>query len=493
MRMQSSSGGLSSAFSMYNNFLGLNFSHDPSANHNLPGSTLMFIKKDGKVGIGTTNPKQKLHVNGDYYGKGHLWLYANEGDGNSGNVYIQARDNSGSSSLSMRFRTQLGGTIADAMFIGANGNVGVGTLTPASKLHVAGASSGEVRGIIHNTSTHINARTVLRLKNNETGDFFISKNSSTRTFEGGANTVTIRNEKGPLRIHSEQRKGIFIRKDGYTGIGTETPETQLHVSADYQYSSGLRVSNLSPLNSAVTAFDLTNDQGSSGRFSIVKNSSGRTADGGVNTTTIKNIQGDLRIKTINGNSRHDMIIKDDGKVGIGTETPLTKLHLRGDFRLDGIMQARHIQGADIFGDGPNDVFLQYHTGRHVYIGSPNIANSGKLIAYGNVGIGTANPGSYKLAVNGNVKARQVEVNSQGWADYVFEKEYDLKPLNEVAEFISKNGHLPNVPSEKEVAENGINLGKMDAVLLRKIEELTLYVLELKKENDQIKEELEKLK
>ena len=100
-----------------------------------------------------------------------------------------------------------------------------------------------------------------------------------------------------------------------------------------------------------------------------------------------------------------------------------------------------------------------------------------------VGIGTTNPGNYKLAVNGHVKAKQIEVNSSGWSDFVFEDGYVLKDLEEVEAYIDKNNHLPDVPSEKEVMENGINLGKMDAILLQKIEELTLYMIELKKDNE----------
>lgn len=101
---------------------------------------------------------------------------------------------------------------------------------------------------------------------------------------------------------------------------------------------------------------------------------------------------------------------------------------------------------------------------------------------GNVGIGTDSPAS-ALAVNGKVTSKEVEVTINGWPDYVFAKNYQLKSLPEVAAFIERNHHLPNVPSSDEVHNNGVNLGEMDAILLRKIEELTLYVMQLKKEND----------
>ncbi len=76
-----------------------------------------------------------------------------------------------------------------------------------------------------------------------------------------------------------------------------------------------------------------------------------------------------------------------------------------------------------------------------------------------------------------------------WADYVFDKDYKLKPLSEVETYIKNNKHLPDVPSTDDVACDGIDMAKMDATLLRKVEELTLYVLELKKDNDAMKAQL----
>jgi hypothetical protein len=101
---------------------------------------------------------------------------------------------------------------------------------------------------------------------------------------------------------------------------------------------------------------------------------------------------------------------------------------------------------------------------------------------GNLGIGTTNPGIYKLAVKGKIRAEEIKVET-GWADYVFKEGYDLPTLEEVEQHIKETGHLINIPSAKEVEENGIELGEMNKLLLEKIEELTLYVIELKKEVD----------
>jgi len=111
---------------------------------------------------------------------------------------------------------------------------------------------------------------------------------------------------------------------------------------------------------------------------------------------------------------------------------------------------------------------------------------------GNVGIGTADTQGYKLAVKGSMIAEEMFVKLYAnWPDYVFAKEYELKSLVEVEAFIQENNHLPNVPSEKEVKEEGINLGEMDAILLQKIEELTLYTIAQQKQLEEQKELLKK--
>ncbi len=102
--------------------------------------------------------------------------------------------------------------------------------------------------------------------------------------------------------------------------------------------------------------------------------------------------------------------------------------------------------------------------------------NGDLIANGNVGIGTNDPGAYKLAVNGKIHAQEVRVDLVGWPDYVFEENYSLPTLHQVEQHIAEKGHLINIPSAKEVEKNGVQLGEMNKKLLEKIEELTLYAI-----------------
>jgi hypothetical protein len=113
------------------------------------------------------------------------------------------------------------------------------------------------------------------------------------------------------------------------------------------------------------------------------------------------------------------------------------------------------------------------------------AYDGLMVQYatnGNVGIGTATPNA-KLAVNGNIRAKEIKVETANWPDYVFAKDYELPSLTDTENHIKEKGHLPGIPSAEEVKANGIELGEMNAKLLKKIEELTLYLIEMKKDNE----------
>ena len=106
---------------------------------------------------------------------------------------------------------------------------------------------------------------------------------------------------------------------------------------------------------------------------------------------------------------------------------------------------------------------------------------------GTVGIGTTNPNTdYKLDVNGLIHSSGIIVDAEGIADFVFRKDYVLPELSEVEHFIEENGHLPNVPNDEEVKKNGLNVVEMQTKMLQKIEELTLYIIELQKEVESLK-------
>ena len=114
-----------------------------------------------------------------------------------------------------------------------------------------------------------------------------------------------------------------------------------------------------------------------------------------------------------------------------------------------------------------------------------------VTAEGRVGIGTATP-TNALAVNGTIKAREVIVTSDNWPDYVFEAGYHPMPLDAVQRYIRDNGHLPDVPSERDVSAGGVAVGQMQGVLLRKVEEMTLHLIELKNETADLRRRIQEL-
>ena len=173
-------------------------------------------------------------------------------------------------------------------------------------------------------------------------------------------------------------------------------------------------------------------------------------------------------------------------VGIGTTRPPAKFSvLNGgiwicdDYALrsgntGSSLASRSSSGVISYGSGyPSDtlVFNSGGTGR-IWVNTQ-----------GNIGVGIVNA-SQKIEVAGNVSANAfygdgsrlsiVTSSRLGWSDYVFDPEYRLSSLREVDTYIKKNRHLPGVPSEKEVMTKGVTIGAMQAALLRKIEELTLY-------------------
>lgn len=181
----------------------------------------------------------------------------------------------------------------------------------------------------------------------------------------------------------------------------------------------------------------------------------------------------------------------NGRLGIGTNAVEHELVVQGndpvlqirDDTTDNSGAAARLELLERSGGNFNGGAYLWWNGEtnRLLIGTKNEGADTNLLvidrATNSVGIGTQQPGAYKLAVNGKVRAKEIVVES-GWSDYVFEEGYDLKPLPEVKAFIAAHGRLPDVPSAEEIAENGVSLGDSAAMLLRKVEELTLHVIAL---------------
>ena len=202
------------------------------------------------------------------------------------------------------------------------------------------------------------------------------------------------------------------------------------------------------------------------------------------------------IRFLNGGVEH-LRINASGIVGIGTASPSgafgEKFHIYSTTNT-GLKIERS--------NGVIGSFLTYTD--NVLVGSAsnhplNLITNGttRVIVKenGNVGIGMYDPAliDAKLTVAGDIHSREVKVTIDAGSDFVFQDDYKLRTLPEVEKFIAENKHLPDIESATEMETKGLELGKMDMKLLQKIEELTLYMIDVKKEIGELKEENKKLK
>ena len=261
---------------------------------------------------------------------------------------------------------------------------------------------------------------------------------------------------------------------GKTGIGTDRPETKLHVKGNSQ---------------------IEHSNGRSIRFDGYE---GITTHGPSHWLHLNRYSNDN--VSIGNNSKANVFLAyGGGNVGIGTISPSAKLDVNGSIKFDHLasghtnIQIGHDVNDRIFADNSSNkhygggMFFRVTPDpslniQHNYIDVMMLTDNGK------VGIGTKTMGNHKLAVEGSIGAREIKVESSGWSDFVFEKDYNLPTLFDVENHIKEKGHLKDIPSAKEVEQNGFFLGQMDAKLLQKIEELTLYTIEQEKKIEALEKE-----
>jgi len=195
-----------------------------------------------------------------------------------------------------------------------------------------------------------------------------------------------------------------------------------------------------------------------------------------------------------------LINPNGGKVGIGTLTPLAKFHIHGEW--NGLIRFGN-EGTDDNGKfystyeagSPLLNFIEYDDPFIFnFLQTKDQVNVQMSFHQGKIGIGTKFPDAL-LSVKGHIHTQEVKVDLNGAVapDYVFEKDYSLSSLEETEAYIKTNHHLPEVPSAAEMEENGIELKQMNLLLLKKIEEMTLHVIELNKRVHKLETENKQLK
>jgi hypothetical protein len=417
----------------------------------------LIVKNNGKVAVGTGTGSQAQF---DVRGEGLASTYENL-------FFFSVSD----------VTTDAGGSVKDYVAI-TNATNADGQFAP---LIASAFGSGS-------SAPNLNFRAQTPLTN-DNGDTPMSKFDA--YLIGTSDLVAIRplvqfTNRGNIRV-SIAANGSIYSGSIPNGSFNNTPQAQLHVicSGGTPTSFTAKFQN----NTGTDIFAIRNDNkiiytdGTQGAGKVLTSdangvASWQLAGGGSSQWTTA------------GNNIH----YTTGNVGIGTTVPDAKLHVAGTVKIaDGSQGTGKVLTSDANGaaswQSPGlssqwttaGTTIYYGTGK-VLIGDPNLAGF------------KGTPGTYQLYVQGGILTEKIKAavaTTNDWADYVFAKEYKLRSLKEVEKFVRINKHLPNVPSAQEVVKEGIDMAKMDAKLLEKIEELTLYLIELDKKNaDQEKQIIE---
>lgn len=413
------------------------------------------------VGIGTTTPTAPLDINNnillglDYpaYGVRIKANWPGYNGGWSRGFYIANENNTQTYfGLGVTGEATTGVTNMSYAWLGSdytkpymsflrNGNIGIGTNTPVEKLDIqgnihinAGGDDNHLYWIGHNmtlgTPVEEYAHNTLKLKPGGSTAGILYSGLEMYT----ANSPTSFDKKVQISTYTNS-----FFNGGNVGIGTDNPQTKLEVQGIITAGNNASTGGSTILQGSYSSGVLNNLGG-------VYSSGGTYLSYGLNQNGSSNW-----LSTTNIPIGRSLAVLDNA------------------FRIY-TAPAQTTAIGSALGTQPTEVFT--------------ITNSG------NTGIGVINP-TEKLVVNGNIKAKKLMVTQNSWADYVFDKDYKLMNLNDLSTYIQQYKHLPEVPSTKDIQTNGVDVGNNQTLLLKKIEELTLYIIEQHKEIETLKKEIKK--
>lgn len=351
-----------------------------------------------------------------------------------------------------------------------------------------------------------------------------------------------------IAFRTNNNEAMRIKNNGNVGIGTNSPQEKLHVGGKVRVDSlafqtsdnsevrllgvnpsgvirGLTITAIgstipvTPCISAVLPWFHNTCSGPTSNIFLMP-SDGKVGIGPDNPLAKLDILSDgsttgiaLQVKN-NISSTPLLKVTDNGKIGIGDAAPSEKLSVNGNVFVNGTIMGKRstgalflcantgsTDGADIElygpgGDRPNQVSI---IGDKIvfghYVGG-NWPPTMQINENGQVGINWDFPDNrptnsdFKLCINGKIYAQGQTIKlSQYWPDYVFNKNYSLMSIYDLKNFIEKNGHLPGIPTAEEIKQNGIDVEQISIALVQKVEELSLYIIKLQKEMDNIKQKV----
>lgn len=343
------------------------------------------------------------------------------------------------------------------------GRVAIGNVTsPSAKLHIAGDGVENADILLASTGT----------------------NKSVIQFRSSNNNITVGSDN-VMKFNAPNMQFY--------------PTGQMAVNGAFKVTGNVILSGLAGTSTKILTVG-TNGQLSSTDYSAIGDNLG-------NHTASQNINLNGK-KIVNGTSGAGGIFVSTGgkvRIGTGTTSPAYDLEVNGttvsaNLRISGLASTTQkiltvgtggqVSSTDVstFADnmGNHTASQNINLNGNKLVGSTASTNGLFVGTNGNVriGAGSGNPGN-ALEVNGVVRSKEVLVEISGWSDFVFEKNYKLMSLADVEQFVNQYGHLPDVPSAHEVEKNGIELGEMNALLLQKIEEMTLHLIEMEKRIEEL--------
>ncbi len=352
--------------------------------------------------------------------------------------------------------------------------VGIGTATPSSSAILDIKSS--TKGLLFPRTSTTSRLAMSGVKGLMVYDTTLSQ----LYYHTGSAWMNVATGTIPPTYWTAIGSNIYDTNSGNIGIGTTFPIAKLEVEGDFMVEQGegtiysdapvFKIDGTADAVAARLRFSLPNDDPD---FAI--------------TQALGNLYISRYIGTYGFAT--DLMVDNTGYVGVGVADPLVRLHVDG--------------GTDV--GNASGGFLQLGAGNSLNVGFDNneiqARNNGvvsRLVLNnggGAVQIGSAvTPTGYSFSVNGKAICEELKIqDSSNWPDYVFHHDYKLESLGELREYIKENNHLPNIPSAVDVEKDGIEIGDMQKRMMEKIEELTLYVLQLEEKTKNLETEIAALK